>query len=210
MRRRNRGRTAAGRVKGVLSTEYPTPKTGRRSPTAQPHARRPRPTSRHMVSHRAGGFLSDAADSIEVDRSGRAARPDRKTEGLVMSRYLFVAVALGAVTLMLFPLGNVPAQTILIDDFNDGNDDGWTHYAPDFLAPGIFVVEDGDYSHPECCQGKRNYQKLARVTLGCVRGSEVLQRFRDHESPGPRRRRRGRSWHAHKCWNCLHVLVRGG
>ena len=62
-----------------------------------------------------------------------------------MSRYLFAAVALGAVALMLFPLGNVPAQTILIDDFNDGNDEGWTHYAPDFLAPGIFVVEDGVY-----------------------------------------------------------------
>ena len=82
---------------------------------------------------------------IEVDRSGRAARSDRKTEVSIMSRYLFAAVALGAVALMLFPLGSHPRTSILIDDFNDGNDDGWTHYAPPKLAPGIFVVEDGEY-----------------------------------------------------------------
>ena len=94
-----------------------------------------------------------------------------------MSRYLFVAVALGAVTLMLFPLGNVPAQTILIDDFNDGNDDGWTHYAPDFLAPGIFVVEDGAYHIRSADQGKRTIPKTGSRHFGMrprIRGSPTV------------------------------------
>jgi len=45
-----------------------------------------------------------------------------------MLRHPFIAVALGAVVLMLVPLGTARAETILIDDFNDGNDDGWTQY----------------------------------------------------------------------------------
>ena len=62
-----------------------------------------------------------------------------------MSQHLFTGVVLGAVFWILASLGTAGAETILIDDFNDGNDDGWTHHAPDFLAPGIFVVEDGAY-----------------------------------------------------------------
>jgi hypothetical protein len=43
-----------------------------------------------------------------------------------MFRHLCTTMALGCVVLMLAPAGTTRATTILIDDFNDGNDDGWT------------------------------------------------------------------------------------
>ncbi len=49
-------------------------------------------------------------------------------------------------TLILIPLGTAnAASAILIDDFNDGNDDGWLHLAPTTLAPGIFDATSGGY-----------------------------------------------------------------
>lgn len=46
----------------------------------------------------------------------------------------------------LFP-GATRAATVVSDDFNDGNDQGWTHYDPlaSFGAPGTFTVSGGSY-----------------------------------------------------------------
>ena len=44
-------------------------------------------------------------------------------------------------------LGVTRAATVVSDDFNDGNDQGWTHYDPlaAFGAPGTFTVSGGSY-----------------------------------------------------------------
>ncbi len=63
-----------------------------------------------------------------------------------MSRYLFTAVALGTVALMLAPSRLASADWILIHDFNDGDDEGWT---PDdnltTAGPRIVDADSGAY-----------------------------------------------------------------
>jgi PEP-CTERM motif-containing protein len=63
-----------------------------------------------------------------------------------MSRTISSCVA--AVTLAMGVAACAHAQLIPIDDFDDGNDDGWTHY--DFTAgqawgPGIYDASSGEY-----------------------------------------------------------------
>jgi hypothetical protein len=47
-----------------------------------------------------------------------------KGDDLMTSKKLLIY---GATLMVLGATAALPAQMILIDDFNDGNDDGWTH-----------------------------------------------------------------------------------
>ena len=81
--------------------------------------------------------------------------PEPSTMGLAVlgvllfagfSRTRFGAIAWGSAVLILLPLSTAPAATtLLVDDFNDGNDVGWKHLAPAFLEPGIFDATSGAY-----------------------------------------------------------------
>ncbi len=63
-----------------------------------------------------------------------------------ISRWRKLAYVLVGVAAAGFLGGAAFGQRILIDDFSDGNDDGWIHF--DFLeeyGPGIFDAESGEY-----------------------------------------------------------------
>ena len=71
--------------------------------------------------------------------------PEPSTTGLAVlgvslfagfSRTRLGAMAWGSAIILLVPLSTgSAATTLLIDDFNDGNDEGWTHYDFSVGAP---------------------------------------------------------------------------
>ncbi len=86
---------------------------------------------------------------LGVDLGATVAQwPRKKMEGCLMLRHRFTVVALGAIVLMLAYAGPARATMILVDDFNDGNDDGWTPHdlsIGDPWGPGTFDASTGSY-----------------------------------------------------------------
>ena len=75
---------------------------------------------------RGGGFFHDNADRPR-ERPLCDNRPvTPQNGGMSQVRQLFSFTALGCAVLMLAPAGAAGTTPILVDDFNDGNDDGWT------------------------------------------------------------------------------------
>ncbi len=65
-----------------------------------------------------------------------------------MFRIFSIATSVACVLLVFVPAGNAFDYTILVDDFNDGNDDGWTLFdstTDDPWGPGTFDPTSGEY-----------------------------------------------------------------
>ncbi len=65
-----------------------------------------------------------------------------------MFKYFCTTIVLTGIALLLVPAGVASAQWTLIDDFNDGNDDGWTRLdgsAEEPWGPGTYDASSGAY-----------------------------------------------------------------
>src|SRR5262249_36264177 len=96
---------------------------------------------------------SAAAPAAELGHEARGVAGDAHMRSVVRalpgrSPMFRNRIVVFACTLALTGLtATARADVILFDDFNDGNDDGWTRYSPlaPFGAPGTFSFPSGGY-----------------------------------------------------------------